>query len=99
MDALKEASQFVQVVVTSHSADLLDDADLDGSQILAVANERGNTRIAPVDEATRSILRDKLFTVGELLRKNQLEPFVPKASPAVLEAAEKDELDLFADLS
>lgn len=99
MDALKEASQFVQVMVTSHSADLLDDSELDGSQILAVANEVGNTRIAPVDDATRSILKEKLFTVGELLRKNQLEPFVPKSPSAALEAAEHDEFDLFSDLT
>lgn len=97
MDALKEASQFVQVVVTSHSADLLDDAELEGSQILAVANERGTTRIASVDEATRSVLKDKLFTVGELLRKNQLAPFEPTAIPHNLVAAEPVDLDLFAD--
>jgi len=99
MDAIQEAANFVQVVVTSHSADLLDDPDLDGSQILAVANEDGNTILAPLSEGTRSTLRDKLFTVGELLRQNQLRPFVPTETPAILLASEGDELDLFADLT
>jgi hypothetical protein len=30
--------------------------------------------IGPVDEAGRSVLQDKLFTPGELLRQNQLTP-------------------------
>lgn len=97
LEALKEASRFVQVVVTSHSADLLDDPDIDASQIVAVASSEGTSILAPVDEATRSVLRDKLFTVGDLLRQNQLQPFVPReesASPSALEV--HDPLDLFA---
>ena len=42
--------------------------------ILAVVAEEGTTKIGPVDEAGRSVLRDRLYTVGELLRLNQLEP-------------------------
>lgn len=99
-DALKEVSRFVQVVVTSHSADLLDDPDLDASQILAVGNEKGDTIIAQVDDATRSLLKDRLFTVGELLRQNQLQPFVSRQSAPVLAASEAPPQlpDLFADL-
>ena len=41
-----------------------------------------------MSEATRSILKDKLFTVGELLRQNQLAPFVPTETPAVFQASE-----------
>lgn len=89
MDALKEASQFVQVVVTSHSADLLDDPDLEGSQIVAVGMESGRTLLTPLSEATRSILEDKLYTAGELLRRNQIRPAVPD-EPAFLLASEPD---------
>jgi hypothetical protein len=32
------------------------------------------TQIGPLDEAGRSVLKDKLFTAGELLRQNQLAP-------------------------
>jgi predicted ATPase len=102
LDALMEASEFVQVVVTSHSADLLDNDSVDASQILAVANAEGNTRIAPVDEATKSVLRDKLCTAGELLRQNHLQPSLPEQESALLQASEpshKAQTDLFDDLS
>jgi predicted ATPase len=72
--ALREASVRTQVMVTSHSPDLLDDADIPTEAILAVDNEEGITKIAPIDEAGRSVLKDKLFTPGELLRQNQLAP-------------------------
>lgn len=74
LDSLREASREVQVIVTSHSPDLLDDEDLDTESIFAVISEGGTTKIAPVDEATRSSLRDGLYTAGELLRMNQLAP-------------------------
>jgi predicted ATPase len=74
LDALGDASRNVQVLVTSHSPDLLDDKDLDVDSILAVSVSAGATTIAPVDEAGRSAVRDKLYTPGELLRLNQLVP-------------------------
>ena len=42
--------------------------------ILAVEAYDGNTVIAPIDEVSKSVMRDKLFTIGEPLRKDQLEP-------------------------
>jgi len=74
LDALREASAGTQVVVTSHSPDLLDDATLDADSILAVALIGGTTVIGQVDETGRSVLRDRLFTAGELLRLDQLAP-------------------------
>jgi predicted ATPase len=72
--ALREASQKVQVLVTSHSPDLLDNEDIDTESILAVESEDGISRIGPVDPAGREVLRQRLFTPGELLRQNQLAP-------------------------
>jgi predicted ATPase len=74
LSALREGSQYSQILVTSHSPDLLDNADIPADSVLAVDNEEGLTRIGPLDEAGRSMLRDKLFTPGELLRQNQLTP-------------------------
>ncbi len=76
LDALMEAARTRQILVTSHSPDLLDDAKLSTDSILAVNAEEGSTRIAPLDEAGRSALRDRLYTAGELLRMNQLRPDV-----------------------
>jgi predicted ATPase len=73
-DALKAASRSTQVLVTSHSPDLLDDKSISDENILAVMNRNGDTLIGPVDAAGRSAIQDNLFTAGELLRLNQLAP-------------------------
>jgi len=74
LDALREASQSTQVIVTTHSPDLLDSADMDKELLLAVYAEKGATQIAPVDSASREAVRNKLYTPGELLRLDQLRP-------------------------
>ncbi|RKH18422.1 chromosome segregation protein SMC [Corallococcus sp. AB018] len=73
-DALRDASQYAQIIVTSHSPDLLDDSSIHGDEILSVVSEQGRSLIAKVDEATRSALKDRLYTAGELLKANQLSP-------------------------
>lgn len=73
LDAFQDAAGKTQVIITSHSPDLLDNKDLDLESILAVEIRDGNTVIGPVDEASKSVLRDKLFTTGELLRRDQLQ--------------------------
>ena len=82
-DVLHEASRRVQVVVTSHSADLLDRETIPLESILAVVSEDGETKVARPDEAGRITLRDGLFTVGELLRMNQLAPDPESAAPSL----------------
>jgi predicted ATPase len=73
-DALTEASGHVQVVATSQSADLLDREGLDVSVIRPVAMRHGLTVIGEVDDASREIVEKKLYTLGELMRGNQLMP-------------------------
>jgi predicted ATPase len=74
LDALREASARTQVLVTSHSPDLLDDPTIDADSVLAVGLVDGATVIGQVDDTGRSVLRDRLFTAGELLRLDQLVP-------------------------
>jgi len=73
-DALARASDRCQVLVTSHSPELLDDQEISVESLLAVSMEGGVTQIAPIDEASRSLIRDHLYTPGELLKLNQLAP-------------------------
>jgi predicted ATPase len=73
-DALTEASEHVQVMATSQSADLLDRDDLDVRKIRPVTMRDGLTVIGEVDDASREIAEKKLFTLGELMRGNQLAP-------------------------
>jgi len=74
LDALQDAAMTTQVLVTSHSPDLLDDERLDTASILAVMAREGETLIAPLDDVGRDALRNHLYTAGELLRLNQLTP-------------------------
>lgn len=91
-EALAQASQHRQVIVTSHSPDLLDDPGIATGSILAVVSEGGETRIAPVDEASRDVIRQHLFSAGELLRLNQLAP-----DRKFLDEQAQHQADLFGD--
>lgn len=89
--ALRDAASRTQVLVTSHSPDLLDDDLIPTESLLAVEGEEGVTTIAPISDAGRSLLREKLFTAGELLRQNQLAP----AAPPLQDPRDDPQLALF----
>ena len=74
MEALREASLSTQILMTTHSPDLLDRLDLDNDRLVAVENGRDGTRIGPPDEVGLSAMKDHLYTAGDLLRMNRLEP-------------------------
>ncbi len=74
LDGLRDACGRVQVIVTSHSGDLLDDDELPLEAILAVEAGEGTTRIAPIDAVGRTAMKDHLYTAGHLLRLGQLQP-------------------------
>jgi predicted ATPase len=90
LDSLIEASRTTQVVVTSHSPDLLDNEQIQTEAILAVESEKGVTKIGPIDGAGRSALHDRLYTAGELLRLGQLTP-----DPEITEKIKETQLRLF----
>jgi predicted ATPase len=90
-EALEQASTHTQVLVTSHSPDLLNDHSITADHLLSVVSEQGETKIARLDQAARQSMRDHLFSAGELLRLNQLEP--DRASIAL----QSRQADLFAD--
>ncbi|WP_435131524.1 AAA family ATPase [Actinacidiphila sp. bgisy144] len=79
LDALRDASERRQVIVTSHSPDLLDRHDFDLSELRAVRSIGGETKIGQLDEAGVLALREQLYTPGELLRNDQLLPDVTAA--------------------
>jgi predicted ATPase len=91
-DVLVQAATQTQVLITSHSPDLMDDRSIDADTILAVVSEGGETRIAPLDEASRQMLRDHLFSAGELLRMNQLAP-----DRKIIEQQSELQSDLFGE--
>jgi len=91
-EVLTQAANDTQVLITSHSPDLLDDKSIDMNAILAVVSEGGETKIAPLDAASLQVLRDHLFSAGELLRMNQLAP-----DRRVIERQNEVQSDLFGE--
>ena len=75
-EALDDASQHTQVIVTSQSSDLLDSEYAHVDHVLAVANDAGVTHIAPVDAAGRAILDKGIMSLAELHRSGQMRPAI-----------------------
>jgi predicted ATPase len=74
VDALDEATLRTQILLTTHSADLLDNPTIKPENVRVVQMIDGRTVIGPVDEASVEIVRQKLDTLGGLERQNQFEP-------------------------
>ena len=74
MDALREASVHTQVVITTHSPDLLDELDAGRDTLLIVDAREATSRIAYADAASRAAIQQHLYSPGELLRMDQLQP-------------------------
>lgn len=74
IDALRDAAEHTQMLATTHSADLLDNNDISAESIFVAVAEQGQSRIGPLNQVGRSVLRDRLYTAGELLRMDQLYP-------------------------
>jgi predicted ATPase len=74
MDSLREAAQHTQVVVTTHSPDLLDHFDPEFDTLLVVQSNEGTTEIGPADPASMNAVKSHLYTPGDLLRMDQLQP-------------------------
>jgi len=91
-EALNRAAEKTQVIVTSHSPDLLDDQSLSADSFISVISEGGSTFLAPLDGASREAMHDHLFSAGELLRLDQLAP-----DRDILAEQEGDQMSLFGD--
>ncbi len=74
MGALREAARRTQVLLTTHSPDLLDQINIGEDGLLVVISEEGTTKIAPADSASLDAIRQHLYPPGELLRMDQLQP-------------------------
>ncbi|WP_437939297.1 N-6 DNA methylase [Sorangium sp. So ce341] len=69
-DVLKDASTRGSLLITTHSADLLDAAREE--EILVCSYRDGVTQIGPLSSAQREVVRQGLFSVAELMRSEPL---------------------------
>jgi predicted ATPase len=84
LDLLRHASKRMQIVITTHSPELLDATWITDRNLRIVEWTEGATRVAPVSQATRQALHDHLMGAGDLLRSNALEPAPLFDEPASL---------------
>ncbi len=94
LDLLRHASRHMQVVITTHSPDLLDAKWIKDRHLRIVEWREGATRVAPVSDATRTALHEHLMGAGELLRSSALEP-----APLFDDPASLGQSRLFEDLA
>ncbi len=93
LDLLRHASRHMQVVITTHSPELLDAKWITDRHLRIVEWQEGATRVAPVSDAVRTALHGHLMGAGELLRASALEP-----APLFEESARLMQGELFEDL-
>ncbi|HVG11227.1 MAG TPA: AAA family ATPase [Thermoanaerobaculia bacterium] len=90
VQVLLDAARDRQVLITTHSPDILDSKELTDEQIRIVTSQKGRTTIAPLSLSSRQAVREHLYTPGELLRTNELTPDLEQAEQA------SGQQDLFA---
>ncbi len=88
---LLDAAHERQILITTHSPDILDAKELSDSQIRLVTQEKGRTIVASLSQASRQAIRERLYTPGELLRINGLSQDIEAAQSA------SRRLDLFSE--
>ena len=74
VDALDEATLRTQVLLTTHSAEMLDNSTIKPENVRVVRMVDGQTTIGPVDEVHFEIVAQKLNSLGGLERENRLVP-------------------------
>ena len=73
LDLLLEGSEISQMVVTTHSPELLNHKSVDDEAIRVVDSDRGKTRIGPMSAGAKRVLAARLASPGEMLLQNELE--------------------------
>jgi predicted ATPase len=84
-DYIKEGAIGGQVVLTTHSPDLL--ALLSADEVRVVERSGDETQVAPLEDAQREVVTQGLFSLGDVmraegLRPKQMELPFPERSPA-----------------
>jgi predicted ATPase len=90
LDLLKYASRKMQIIVTTHSPDVLDAKWIEDRNLRIVSWGEGATRVTPISESSRQALQAHLIGAGELLRSNALS-----GTPALFEEVGSSQPSLF----
>jgi hypothetical protein len=69
------------VIITTHSPDVLDNKEIKDEMLRVVSKENGRSVIAPISSASRTAVRQHLYSPGELLRMDELNPEIEPPNP------------------
>lgn len=72
MEVFRARSPGTQIVLTTHSTEILDSIDID--DLYLVVAEDGYSRVSGVSDESRRAVEEALFSPGELLRSGALTP-------------------------
>ena len=72
-DILLDGIERSQILITTHSPEVLDNKKLLDDQILVVESVHGAAQITLLTETIRGVIRQRLYTAGELLRQGELQ--------------------------
>jgi predicted ATPase len=72
-DILLDGLERSQILITTHSPEVLDNKKLLDDQILMVESVHGAAQITLLTETMRGVIRQRLYTAGELLRQGELQ--------------------------
>jgi predicted ATPase len=81
-DMIQAAALRSQVIVTTHSPELIDSKWIVPDNLRIVQKENGATQVALLDSAPQKAIRQHLMGAGELMRANALEAALPSVSIA-----------------
>lgn len=76
-DVIQEASQRSQIIVTTHSPDLIARFNIDELRVVERTND--GTQIGIVDDVQRQVVEEQLFSTSDLLRIEGLRRAIPEA--------------------
>jgi predicted ATPase len=72
LDLIRKATKSMQVIVTTHSPELLDAKWITDANLRIVSWQEGASHLLQPSESTRAAMRQHLMGAGELLRSNAL---------------------------
>lgn len=77
-DAIRHGTHWSQILITTHSPDLIEHKDIALKNLRAVEMKDGETVITELDDVSKEAVRQHLCTPGDLLRNGALQPSLPK---------------------
>lgn len=77
MDVFKEGSRRSQLMLTTHSPDILDSDKISEDELRVVTATNGRTLVSPLGPISREAVRRRLYTPGDLMRAADLDPDLP----------------------